>query len=881
MKQKQSIFASILVALGSLLLKFRYLQKINGFKEIISKGNSGILFLPNHPALIDPVLMMTLLFPYCKLRALADEYQVNKPLIKWFAKFFRVITLPNLSRGGVGGVDEMKQSLSLVVEALKSGDNVLLYPSGHLKRERYENLGARAAVNYILREIPELRVVLIRQNGLWGSSFSFGLNGKMPNFVVSLLRGLRVVFYNFLFFAPKRIVNYEFFEPADLPRNSDKAILNKFIENIYNSNEAPNTYVPYTIWEKGGIRQVPEPVIKSIKSDPSLIPEGTKKIILEHIATLTGRSNLKETDSLSYDLGMDSLSSSELVVWIEKEFGFSVGTPDSLKTVGDVMLAAAGRGISAMDADLKPPSQKWFKNKDNNDLLIFPRGTTIPEVILEQVKNNPLKVIVADQASGEKTYRDIIIGISILKPIIEQMEGEYIGIMLPASVGATLFYLAVLFAGKIPVMVNWTTGKRNLNHSLGLLGVKTVITANKLIQKLESQGISLEILAKSFIFVEDISKGISKVQKIKALFSVLLGIFPFDKSCMKETAVILFTSGSESLPKAVPLSHKNLLANSRDITNIVDLKISDILVGMLPPFHSFGLTVTMVFPLCLCVPVVYHVNPVESGILAKIIQTYGVTMLVGTPTFLSGIIRVAEKPQLISLKLAFTGAEKCPHELYESLSKICPGLNVLEGYGITECSPVVTLNNPSSSVPYSIGRALPSVEFVIRNIDTGLRENEGGTGMLFVRGDSIFSGYINFNGDSPFEEFEGKKWYKTGDIIELDKNGVMFFKGRLKRFIKIGGEMISLPAIEDVLRPHFTKETDEGPQIAIESTTNTEAPEIVFFTTKETDRNFVNNILRNAGLSPINNVRRVVKIESIPILGTGKTDYRSLKEILK
>jgi long-chain-fatty-acid--[acyl-carrier-protein] ligase len=181
-------------------------------------------------------------------------------------------------------------------------------------------------------------------------------------------------------------------------------------------------------------------------------------------------------------------------------------------------------------------------------------------------------------------------------------------------------------------------------------------------------------------------------------------------------------------------------------------------------------------------------------------------------------------------------------------------------------------------VPYSIGHLLPSVEGAVVGLETGLRVAPDETGMLLVRGPSIFSGYLAHTGDSPFVEFEGKSWYRTGDLVRRRPDGVLFFEGRLKRFVKLGGEMISLPAIESVLMPHFASEQDQGPPIAVEALGPPESPEIVLFTVKETSRGRVNEILRDAGLSPLHNVRDVVRVDAIPVLGTGKTDYRALKE---
>jgi len=367
-------------------------------------------------------------------------------------------------------------------------------------------------------------------------------------------------------------------------------------------------------------------------------------------------------------------------------------------------------------------------------------------------------------------------------------------------------------------------------------------------------------------------------QKIFALAKSYTPCSFLKKTDFPETAVILFTSGSENMPKAVPLSHDNLLANLRDVVKGLSLHKKDRLMGILPPFHSFGLTGTLLLPLCTGIRAVYHTNPTEAHILAMHIDSYKVTILVGTPTFLNGIVRAAAPGELVSLKLAFSGAEKCPESVYGALVTSCPELKILEGYGITECSPVVSYNRPENPKPYTIGKVVDSVDYAVTDLEIKQRVPQGEQGMLLVRGPSIFKGYLNYEGNSPFVNFEDKKWYKTGDLVKEDHGNILTFCGRLKRFIKLGGEMISLPAIENVLLPHYTFEDQEGQTIAIGAAGNEEFPEIILFTTIDVKRSVVNQQIRDGGLSPLHNVRRVVFLDLIPVLGTGKIDYRSLKK---
>jgi long-chain-fatty-acid--[acyl-carrier-protein] ligase len=344
---------------------------------------------------------------------------------------------------------------------------------------------------------------------------------------------------------------------------------------------------------------------------------------------------------------------------------------------------------------------------------------------------------------------------------------------------------------------------------------------------------------------------------------------------------VIFTSGSETVPKAVPLSHANLIANIRDVLNVIRIYQNDRFIGLLPPFHSFGLTVTMLLPLCFGSQIVYHPNPIESGALAQLIEAYRVTLLIGTPTFLNGIVRIGTKKQLSCLRLAVTGAEKCPEKVYAALEKKCKDAVILEGYGVTECSPIISLNDENDPRAFTIGKVLPSLGYMLIDAQTGEPVTCPGAGVLLVRGPSVFEGYLKYDGKSPFVEIEGKDWYSTGDLVSVDEESVLTFRGRLKRFVKLGGEMISLPAIEAVLERHYARETDKGPVLAVEATEDERHPELLLFTVREIDRKTVNRQIRDAGLSGLHSIRKVVKLQEMPLLGTGKTDYRALKEKIR
>jgi long-chain-fatty-acid--[acyl-carrier-protein] ligase len=269
----------------------------------------------------------------------------------------------------------------------------------------------------------------------------------------------------------------------------------------------------------------------------------------------------------------------------------------------------------------------------------------------------------------------------------------------------------------------------------------------------------------------------------------------------------------------------------------------------------------------------------QSQALARLIEAWRATLLVGTPTFLQGIVRAADSP-LPSLRIAVTGAEKAPQRLYDQLADTCPSAVILEGYGVTECSPIVAVNDENDPRPGTIGKPLPGFEHLIVDPETRQPVSPGNRGMLLVRGPSVFDGYLGDEAPDPFVEAEGKTWYSTGDLVTEDADGVLTFKGRWKRFVKIGGEMISLPAIESVLSDAFESGDEEAPTLAVVGHGPEGGTQLVLFTTRELTRQQVNDAIRSAGLSGLHNIRRVEQIDELPQLGTGKVDYRSLQRRL-
>lgn len=860
------------------ILRLRYRVEVRGVEAVAARGTRGILFLPNHPGLIDPVILLAHLRRWFDARPLADEGQVDHFLIRWLARKVHALRVPDLVRHGPAVRNEVAAAVRECGKALRNGDNIVLYPAGHIYRSRYEDLRGNSAVEVLLRECPDVRVVLVRTRGLWGSSFGYA-GGSAPDVGRVLRRATGALLLNGLFFSPRRRVTIELHEPEDFPRHAGRHEMNRFLEAWYNDDAPPNTYVPYYWWERGGPVQRPEPEPARMAGNAAETPPSVRQIVTAYLQQASDRRPLQDDDRLAQDLGMDSLARADLLLWLASEFGFAAADVDALRTVGDVMLAASGEAVFSAPAAMKTVPASWFRVPAGGRLKP-PVDATVTAAFLRQAARGPGRAVIADQVGGVRTYRDLITAILVLRPILERMPGERLGILLPASVTADIVYLAALFAGKVPVMVNWTVGPRNAVHSLDAAGVRRVVTAGAFAARLESVGTDLSSIRDRFVCLEDMRQSVTRGAKLRAWLASRLCWASLRRARVPDVAAVLFTSGSEALPKAVPLTHHNILTNIADMASVLWLREDECFLGMLPPFHSFGLTVTMVAPLTLGARTVYFPNPMDGPALAKIIEAYRVSLLVGTPTFLGGILRAATTGQLATLRLAVTGAERCPARIYDALAELCPQATVLEGYGITECSPVVAANRAESPRPFTIGKVLPSIEWVVVDPDTWRKSEEGAAGLLLVRGPSVFGGYLGDDAASPFVEYAGRQWYRTGDLVSRDANGVLTFRGRLKRFVKRGGEMISLPAVEAVLERACVTAADEGPVLAVESTPDENRPELVLFTVRDLDRQEVNRQIREAGLSPLHNISRVIRVDSMPVLGTGKTDYRALRERL-
>jgi len=869
-------FQTLFWSLVRFLSHFRYRVRVVG-GEKLRQLRGPTLVMPNHPAYIDPVLVMTHVRLRGGLRPTVFSGMYRNPVLYPLMRLANALEVPDLSEHSHDARQQTLAVIGAIAEGLQRGENYLLYPSGRAQRRGLEEIGGSRAAAEILERSPDVNIVLVRTRGVWGSMFSYSQTGQSPNLGQCVVRAFGWVLASLVVFLPRRNVTMtiEVLNRSDLPELSREK-LNRFLEDWYNreGQETP-TFVPYH--HLLGPREFHYPDQAAVGHvDLSKIRKktiaGVNALVEEHLKRpLADEEN--QPDMLLDRIGLDSLDRMDLAMQIEDRFGFR--SDRVAQTLGELWALAEGQ-LGNSDTGLEAPAL-WHKapsTQDPTEVL----AETMAEALVRRALKSLDDVALADRVSGVLTYRKLLVGTELMAKRFGSLPGEAVGVLLPASVAADLVYFSLHRAGKLPVLLNWTTGPANLAHAVASLGLTHVITSRKLIDRL-----GIEVRGAEYVFLEDVKAGIKKLEALR----VLAGTYVWPSRALRhvprpnpdDPAVVLFTSGSESTPKAVPLSHRNLITNVRASLAVLKATRNDAILGFLPPFHSFGIMGTVIAPILSGVRLVHHPDPTDAVGLVRTVAAYRATIVGTTPTFFSYMLGVATPEDLRTLRIIVTGAEKCPDAVFTRARQLAPQLTIIEGYGITECSPVVAGNPPENVKQGTVGPPVNDVEILVVDPDSRKPLAVGETGLLLVRGPSVFHGYLNYDGPDPFTEVAGKRWYVTGDLVQVDEDGFIHFRGRLKRFLKAGGEMISLPAMEEPFQERYPP-TEDGPQVAVEGIETPDGRWIVLFATQDISVREANALLTEAGFRGVMRLDEVVRLEKIPILGTGKTDYKVLRNMV-
>ena len=470
------------------------------------------------------------------------------------------------------------------------------------------------------------------------------------------------------------------------------------------------------------------------------------------------------------------------------------------------------------------------------------------------------------------TYDEILRGAFALGHALKKgtKPGEAIGIMLPTGVAAILAFFALSAYGRVPVMLNFTAGPAGVKSALRTAEIKRVITAHKFVALGKLEHLIAEMHgAIALLYLEDVRENLSLADKAFAAVGSFLPALIAAPVSPDLPAVILFTSGTEGEPKGVALSHANILANVEQVRTHIPLSREDVLFNPLPTFHSFGLTVGALMPLLLGVKTICHPSPRQPHEILRRVKNANVTILLSTDTFISQYARAGDEDDLKSLRVVGCGAERVREET-RSLLRRKYAIDLIEGYGVTEASPVIAFNQPHDNRHGTVGRLLNGMESRLDPVE-GIERG----GRLFVRGPNVMLGYIK--SDAPGVIVPPKDgWHDTGDVAEIDDEGYLAIKGRLKRFAKIGGEMVSLTVVENCASAVWP----ENCHAAVAIPDGRKGEQIILFTdTVDANRDDLASWTRSHGVPELSVPKRIVMLPILPVMGSGKTDYVQLQKM--
>jgi len=506
-----------------------------------------------------------------------------------------------------------------------------------------------------------------------------------------------------------------------------------------------------------------------------------------------------------------------------------------------------------------------YKRTLFNSLLDSAHIHSIKRVVLEDTNRHPL------------TYKKLItacfvLGGALRKPI---KDDKFVGLMLPNVNANAVTFFALQAFGITPAMINFTSGISSVISSCKTSTLKHVITSKDFIEKanlaelvshIEEEGIEI-------IYLEDVKSNLSFSEKLIGLLRSLAPRLSFNllnkNRSHEDPAVVLFTSGSEGTPKAVVLSHKNIQANRCQAAAVIDFGPSDTIFNALPLFHSFGLTAGLMLPILNGAKTFLYPTPLHYRIIPELVYDTNATIVFGTDTFLSGYAKFASPYDFYAARYVVAGAEKLKDST-RTLWMNKFGIRILEGYGATETSPIISINTPMRSQAGTVGRPLPGIECKLEKVP-GIEKG----GKLMVKGENIMLGYMFSHNPGVIEPLKDG-WYDTGDIVEIDEDDYISIKGRAKRFAKIGGEMVSLSAVEEAINNIYPDQLSA----VIAKSDDIKGEKIILVTqSASANRDEILAYFKEKKINELSIPKEIIKVDALPMLGTGKIDYVSINKL--
>ncbi len=539
-------------------------------------------------------------------------------------------------------------------------------------------------------------------------------------------------------------------------------------------------------------------------------------------------------------------------------------------------VAAEQADLSTPDRPLPPLPAAW---------------RSLPAALLASARAHWGKLAMVDSLGTRRTYGEVLIGSLILGRLFRQRLGDepYVGLLVPPGAAGAVANIAIATLGKVAVNLNYSASKPVVDSSIAQCGIKHIITTPKILDKIgyKPEG--------ELILLEDLAKSVTTIAKLRAAalarfapLSLLTALRPGFGPMLDKPATVIFTSGSTGDPKGVVLSHANVLNNVRQMDHQLNLSPDEVLVGILPFFHSFGYTVAIWTALLLGKRVVYHYSPLDARVIVDLIEKNGATLITASPTFMRTYAERSKPGQLGSLVHTILGSERLKPELAAIIAAKV-GREPLEGYGCTELSPVVSVNVPEEVTtadgrtipgnrPGTTGRPLPGTAIKTTDPDTGADLPRGTEGLVWVKGPQVMMGYLNRPEATAKVLKDG--WYCTGDLGYQDADGFLKLTGRQSRFAKIGGEMVPLEAVESAIQEMTG--AAEG-SLAVTTVPDLKRGErlVVLYTDLGATPE---QVCQRLGAGPmaklwIPSPRDFAQVDELPTLGVGKRDLRRLKEL--